>query len=80
MPRSHHPNPAPSPIRTAALALSIMLAGCQSYQPRPLDLPAHADAFHARSPDSHAVRDFAQSLAASAPQDPFDPADGLSCA
>ncbi|HEX8876505.1 MAG TPA: TolC family protein [Phycisphaerales bacterium] len=80
MPRFHLPNPVPRrPIRAAALALSIGLAGCQSYQPRPLDLPAHADAFLARTPDSQEVREFAQSLAAGVSQVTFDPSDGLTC-
>lgn len=60
--------------------LAIAGAGCQSYERAPLDLPAHASAFLARTPDAPEVRAFADRLAASAPaQDrEFNPADGVS--
>lgn len=67
-----------------AAALLGIAGGCQSYQPKPLDLSGHGAAFLARTPDSADVRSFAETLAsrssaANAPSAPFDPADGLTC-
>lgn len=71
---------------TALVAAALLgtAGGCQSYQPKPLDLPAHGAAFLARTPDSPDVRSFAETLAsrssaANAPSATFDPADGLTC-
>lgn len=63
------------------LALSVLaLTGCQSYQPRPLDLDAHARSWRARSPASDQVRQFAVHLAgqSESADEPFNIADGLS--
>lgn len=70
---------------TRALARAIaalppaLVAGCQSYEPAPLDMPAHTAAFLARTPESPEVQAFAAQLApaASAARTPFDATDGL---
>lgn len=59
---------------------SVFLAGCQSYQSKPLDLAAHRDAWQARSPGDETVRAFADSLKHTNEQDAYDPSDGLSLA
>lgn len=64
----------------AALLGTAMLAGCQSYQPRPLDLSAHREEWTDRTADSEPVRAFAQRLAESSEPAAFDPSDGLSLA
>lgn len=51
--------------------------GCQSYEPRPLDLPGHAGSFLARRADDAEVSKFAAASSASAV---FDLSDGLSLA
>ena len=59
--------------------VTALLAGCQSYEPRPLDPEGHRDAWHARTVDESAVRPFLERLAdgdGDAPA-PFDPTDGL---
>lgn len=55
-----------------------MLAGCQSYQPEPLDLAAHREAWLARAPGDEPVRAFAERLAESGQSGLFDLSDGLS--
>lgn len=58
-----------------------MLAGCQRYQSRPLDLAAHQDAWLARTPGDEPVRAFAERLAkAGESTTMFDLSDGLSLA
>lgn len=56
------------------------MAGCRTYQPRPLDLAAHREAWLARAADAPEVAEFARRLAEreGPPQGPLDPADGLS--
>lgn len=59
----------------------MMLAGCQSYRPAPLDLRDHASTWEARDPASPDVVAFAQRLASEASpraDAAFDPGDGLS--
>jgi CRISPR system Cascade subunit CasA len=63
-------------------ALVALLGGCQTYEARPLDLPAHRAAWEARTPADDDVRRFAERLGrldATAP-DRYDPTDGLSLA
>lgn len=56
----------------------VVAAACQTYEPAPVDLPAHAQAFAARLPDPEAVRAFAERLAIADPAGAaFDLADGL---
>lgn len=61
-------------------AAAFWLIGCQSYQPRPLDLPAYIDAWRGRTPDSPGVAAFARQLAESGITDPssMEAGDGLS--
>lgn len=69
--------PAPAGVLIAA---GLLVAGCTSYAPKPLDLGSHEDEWRARTPEDESVRSFAQSLASGSPSDgePFDPSDGLS--
>jgi len=65
----------------ALVGLSVVLSGCQSYQPRPLDPEEHRARWLERSPQSPGVVEFAQQLAESgAPASEYDPTDGISCA
>jgi cobalt-zinc-cadmium efflux system outer membrane protein len=57
-----------------------MLAGCQSYQPKPLEASAHRAAWLARAPGDETVRSFAERLAESGGVSPLDLSDGLSLA
>lgn len=76
------------PSRSAGLAgallsfagVAAILPGCQSYQPRPLDLPAHGDAWRQRTAGDEPVRAFARRLAQAGQPTAFDPADGLELA
>ena len=66
------------PVLLAALSgAAAMLAGCQSYQSRPLDLAAHRDGWFARTPGDEPVRAFAARLAESGESTIFDLSDGL---
>lgn len=58
----------------------MLLAGCQSYQSKPLDLAAHRDTWLARTPGDEPVRAFAEQLAEEGEPSAFDPSDGLSLA
>lgn len=62
--------------------LPLAAAGCQQYQPSPIDREAHRAAFLARTPESPEVASFAASLDARPipGQALYDPADGVSCA
>jgi cobalt-zinc-cadmium efflux system outer membrane protein len=62
-------------------ALPVAVAGCQGYQPKPLDLEAHRSVWAERSPGRDGVVAFAQQLAAQS-QSPsvYDPSDGLTLA
>jgi len=67
------------PVVSAAIASAVaMLAGCQSYQSKPLDLAAHRDTWLARSPGDEPVLAFAQRLAQSGEPVVFDLSDGVS--
>jgi outer membrane protein, heavy metal efflux system len=70
----------PSRPAVALAGAIVMLAGCQSYQPKPLDLASHRDMWSARMPGDEPVRAFAERLAASGQPSVFDPSDGLSLA
>ncbi|MCP3905053.1 MAG: TolC family protein [Planctomycetes bacterium] len=64
------------------LALVAGLGGCQTYEPRPLDLPAHRATWENRAPGDEEVRRFADRLGRlddDAP-DRYDPSDGLALA
>jgi cobalt-zinc-cadmium efflux system outer membrane protein len=63
----------------AASSALVLLAGCQAYQPQPLDLPVHADNWRARSPSSEEVRTFAKRLSGPASASTrFNPTNGVS--
>lgn len=68
----------------ALLALAtaaFWLAGCQSYEPRPLNLEEHREAWLDRSPTSEPVTAFAQRLEEGQDVPPvFDPSDGITVA
>lgn len=64
------------PAFALGLALST-LAGCQSYQPKPLDHAQHLDAFESRSVEAEPLRDFIESLDQRDHPKPFDPSDGI---
>lgn len=70
--------------RTAfILVISAGLSGgCQSYAPKPLDLPGHLAAFLDRTPDSPQVEAFATRLTSSTSPSsaPFSLLDGATCA
>lgn len=58
---------------------ALLIAGCTSYERRPLDLDATRKALLTRSTSDDAVRTFAESLAQREGRTtPYDPADGLS--
>ncbi|MFO1030898.1 MAG: TolC family protein [Planctomycetota bacterium] len=64
--------------RSAWLLPAFVAAACQTYEPAPVDLSAHARAFAARLPDADAVRAFAERLASHDPVGTgFDLRDGL---
>lgn len=68
--------PMPS-VRHALLLTTVALAtACQSYEPEPVDLAAHADAFSSRLPDLAAVRAFVTAL----DQNATTPDDGIDLA
>lgn len=68
-------------LRSASVGL-VLLAGCATYERRPLDLEAYTEALPLRDVGAESVRAFAEQLAtpgaASEMDAPFDPADGLS--
>ncbi|MFU8828676.1 MAG: TolC family protein [Phycisphaerales bacterium] len=59
---------------------AVILAGCQSYQSRPLDLAAHREGWLARTPGDEPVRVLAERLAEFAQPREFDLSDGLTLA
>jgi outer membrane protein TolC len=67
-------------ILAAFSGAAVMLAGCQSYQSRPLDLAAHRDGWLARTPGDEPVRAFAERLAEAGESTVFDLSDGLTLA
>lgn len=71
----------PARVGAVLVLLASIAGGCQSYEPKPLDMPELRAAFLARTPESAAVRVFAESLAPGTAQaHAFDPGDGVSCA
>ncbi len=76
MPRT---STAPALLVTAVLVL-IVAGGCQTYEPKPLELVGTSSAaWLARSPSDESARQFAQRLAVveGSPERSFDPSDGL---
>ena len=58
-------------------ALAAGLAGCRTYEAKPIELSSARDAFLDRTPDRPEVAAFAQSLDHGADAESFDPSDGL---
>lgn len=75
-----HTHQVRSALVAALAGVGVMIAGCQSYRSRPLDLEAHRGAWAARSADDESVRAFAQRLGVPGQHTTFDPSDGLSLA
>ena len=74
---------AVSGLAVVVLAMATsFLAGCRSYEPRPLDLAGHRGAWHARTPADEPIRAFAKRLAEAGDDTAgrFDPDDGLDLA
>lgn len=64
-----------------ALCLACVVAGCQSYAPKPLDDAAHTREWEGRDVGGQSVRDFAAALAKRDKQvRAYNPADGLDLA
>ncbi len=76
----HRPRRPRAALTLTATAVAITLAGCQGYEREPLDLAAHAAAFHQRAAESEPISRFAQRLAESNAEAParFNMVDGLS--
>ena len=55
-------------------------SGCQHYEPRPLNLEAHRDAWRLRSADDASVRSLAEKLSRPTQPSEYNPDDGLSLA
>ncbi len=65
----------------AAAVVTFLSVGCQTYERKPLDLAEHSDAWHARSPVSQPVLEFASQLDEQSDRPTtFDPSDGISIA
>ena len=79
--RPHFPSPCPRRAALAVLALAVTSA-CQSYEARPLDPPAHREAWQARTLEGDSLAQLVARLeTVEAARDvEFDPADGLSLA
>ncbi len=68
-------------LSLAVSATLLVLSGCQSFDPSPLDPSAHADEWRSRVPASEEVRDFARRLEATGSRTvSFNPANGLTLA
>jgi len=64
----------PAPLLGLALTA---LAGCQSYQSKPLEPERALDAWASRTADDDSLRAFAESLDRSAGAESYDPSDGI---
>lgn len=69
-------------LSIAALSVTAVHTGCQSYEPSPLDPASHRRAWHKRTPVDQSVSAFAQRLNEATPHTPvdYDPTDGISLA
>lgn len=67
---------------TASMALALaLLAGCKTYRPSPLDLPAHKQAWRDFEPTQENVSEFAKRLGKTSPGNKaYNPKNGLSLA
>ncbi|MGA0175079.1 MAG: TolC family protein, partial [Phycisphaerales bacterium] len=62
------------------LLAGLALAGCRTYEAKPIDLASSRATFLERTPDRPEIAEFARRLSQPADQTSFDPADGLSLA
>ncbi len=74
-----------APLALAELAMAALViatlagvVGCQSYEPKPLNLEAHREAWLRQTPGDEPVREFAARLGSDLQAEAFDPSDGLS--
>ena len=76
------PHDARIPWHVVPLACVALLAGCQSYQPLPLDLAEHQADVASRLAQEESLRAFAERLADgdTDTDDPFDTSNGISSA
>ncbi|MFM1889496.1 MAG: hypothetical protein RLZZ565_253, partial [Planctomycetota bacterium] len=58
----------------------LALAGCRTYEAKPIDLSSTREAFLERTPDRPEIAEFASRLALAPDASAFDPTDGLSLA
>lgn len=67
-------------LAITALSMVALIAGCQSYNPSPLDAWVHREAWHSRTPADESVMAFAERLSAATAVQPiaYDPKDGIS--
>ncbi len=75
-----HTRPITVQFRHSGFFLALLtVAGCQSYEPRPLDSKAHLQAWHARSLGADFVASAAERISLHAGETPvqFDASDGL---
>lgn len=72
--------PAHAGAVARAIVTAIVLTGCQTYKPAPLDLAAHVKGWRKNNASDQEVASFARTIAASQPArfDKFDPIDGIS--
>jgi outer membrane protein, heavy metal efflux system len=64
---------------TATVCAFGLLTGCQTFQPKPLNLPAHAAKWEKQAASSESVRALAKRLEQASPDSPpFNPANGIS--
>ncbi|MBO6513007.1 MAG: TolC family protein [Phycisphaerales bacterium] len=74
----------PTPRSLMLGLVLVILSGCQTYQPRPLDPQSHLEAFSARSVHDQSLKTFIDSLDNPSQNNraidssPYDPSDGIS--
>ncbi|QYK47933.1 MAG: TolC family protein [Phycisphaeraceae bacterium] len=81
--RARHASRCAAASKALFAGLLSSLAGCQSYEPKPLDLDATRSAWLSRSPEDSSVREFAAALdrvEGGSQAEGFDPSDGISLA
>lgn len=68
----------PRAVPGFACAAVLVLVGCQTYSPNPIDADAHRAQFFARTPEAPEVQDLLDRLAPGHRPEVFDPSDGFS--
>lgn len=74
--------PAPAGTLVSTSAIVVVLTGCQTYKPAPLDLGAHIESWRKQPTSKEEVASFASNIARVQPNNlgDFNPSDGLSFA